>query len=953
MKSIIFWLCIALCCPISVWAKDSLSPSEEKNLTTDEVQWKVAGVCGMCKTRIENQAKAPGLISAQYHIQKNILTLQFDPEIYSLAEAKQRILTSGHAVEGESADPTAYEKLPACCKYLDPNNPHLSTLKATGEEVTFAVAGVCGMCKKRIESTVEAPGLLYKEWDQSTGLLHLRYDPNLYSLEKAKKALLAVGHDVEGKEANQKAYRQLPTCCLYKDPNNPHVSAKMQVIGVVLQEDHRGQLQPLPWTNVYWLEDPTVQAQTDSTGVFKIPYASGRQQLVVSFAGYQSDTLNITDPTQAVMISAKNQQLQEVHVTQRRASTYISSLQPARLEILTSQELYKAACCDLSESFETNASVEVVASDAVTGSKQIQMLGLSGQYTQILVENLPVIKGFSAPLGLNSIAGTWIDAIQISKGIGSVVNGFENMSGQINVELKKPESAEKLLANAYINTMGRSDLNLVWSQRINARWSTSLLLHDNFNNNKEMNISKNGFRDTPTGNLFSGINRWRYENGKGWVAQFGVKYLSDQRTGGQIDFNPETDRLKTDRYGLGFQINRYEAFAKIGYLFPGHTHRSFGIQFNGSLYDQNAYFGTTTYQNQQKSGYLNLLYQDVLGNVQHKYRLGLSTQYDQYEELLVQTPYARTEWVPGAFVEYTYSPVEKFDAVIGLRSDYNSLYGWSATPRLHLRYSATATTTLRLSGGKGLRTANIFAENTATLISARQIQILGQQNSKGAYGLAQEVVWNAGLSLDQHIQIGQKDGHFSVEYYRNHFTNQVVIDLEDPRAIQFYNLDGASFANSLQAEWKMMVVKGLDLRLAYRLFDVQTTYQNQLKSKPLVAKHRGFFNLGYQLPQGWSLDYTLNWVGQKRLPSTASNPEPYRMENYSPDYFTMNAQITKRFGKKYPFDLYIGGENLSNFYQAQPIIAADDPFGNYFDSSLVWGPITGRMGYMGFRFFIQ
>jgi outer membrane receptor for ferrienterochelin and colicins len=926
---------------------------DEPKTSKQEIQLKVAGICGMCKTRIEKQAQSPGLESAHYHIASQTLTLLYDPSTYSLQEAQIRIIASGHAVGDTPGNSEAYALLPACCKYLDPSNPHLSSLQSSGDEVSFSVAGVCGMCKTRIEKTVEAPGLTYKEWDQQTGILHLRYNPEIYSVEKAKKALLDVGHDVEGNNANQRAYRQLPTCCLYKDPNNPHVSAKMQVIGVVLQEDHKGQLNPLQYTTVFWLEDPQNSVSTDSTGVFKIPYKEGMHQLIVSFAGYQSDTLEITDPKQAVMITAKNQQLQAVHISNRRSSTYISALQPARLEILTSQELYKAACCDLSESFETNASIDVVSNDAVTGSKQIQMLGLSGQYTQILVENLPAIKGFSAPLGLNSIAGTWIDAIQISKGIGSVVNGFENMTGQINVELKKPEGPEVLLANAYINTMGRSDVNLNVSHRINDRWATSLLLHDNFNKNKHMNVSNNGFRDAPTGNLFSGIHRWRYENGQGWMAQFGIKYLSDQRTGGQIDFDPARDRLTTNAYGLGFQINRYEAFAKIGYLFPGHTHRSIGVQLNGSLFDQNAYFGLTTYQNEQKSGYINLLYQDVLGSVAHKYRIGISTQYDAYDERLALTAYLRTEVVPGTFAEYTFSPNEKFDAVLGMRGDYNSIYGWSVSPRIHVRYSVTPHASIRISGGKGLRTANIFSENTSALVSARTIHIQSDPSSKGAYGLEQEVVWNAGISWDQHLRIGNRDGHFSLEYFRNQFTSQVVVDREDPRKLVFYNLDGRSFANSLQAEWKMNVLEGLDLRLAYRLFDVQTTYEQSLKAIPLVAKHRGFFNLGYQLPHGWALDYTLNWVGQKRLPSTQSNPEAYRLADHSSDYFTMNAQISKRIGKKYPVDVYVGGENLGHFYQKQPVLGADDPFGAYFDTALLWGPLTGRMGYLGIRFFIQ
>ncbi|GGC20093.1 TonB-dependent receptor [Parapedobacter defluvii] len=823
----------------------------------------------------------------------------------------------------------------------------------------LTVAGNCNMCKARIEKAAKDAGAEAAAWNAANQQLQLSLPSANSNLDTIKKSIAASGHDVDGLRADDDAYNALPECCHYRNPSNIHKVTGQdhrdhEVTGVVMQENNRGELTPIESANIRWLEDATIYAQTDTSGVFRIDHEEHFKRLIISYAGHQSDTLTINDPHEVVVITAKDNVLAEVTVSARRRSNYISALSPTRLEVLTGQELFKAACCDLSESFETNASVDVVSSDAVTGSKQIQMLGLSGIYTQLTVENLPGPRGLATPLGLNSISGTWIESIQIGKGIGSVVNGFENIAGQINVELKKPETSERLFFNAYTNNMGRSDINVNLSHRFSDRWTGGLLLHDNFMYNKNMNFSKNGFRDIPVGNLFSGVSRWKYEDGKGLMLQFGVKFLSDDRTGGQIDFNPTTDKLTENRYGLGFDIERYEAFAKIGYVFPQQTQRSIGLQLAGTSFNQTSYFGLRTYDAEQQNGYANLIYQDIIGTVVHKYRTGLSMQYDRYKEQYIAQRFSRTEVVPGGFFEYTYGPSDKFDAVLGIRGDYNNLYGWFATPRAHVRYQPVAGTVFRISSGRGQRTANIFAENTAALASARTVRIVTPDNTQNAYGLKPEIAWNTGISFDQSFRLFHREASFSTEFFRNDFINQVVVDYENPRELSFYNLEGKSYSNSLQTELRFMPLAHFETRMAYRFFDVKTTYGNTLLQRPLVARHRGFLNLSYAThSSGWHFDYTLNITGQKRLPSTEANPVEYQIPGYSRAYSTMNAQISKTVGKTRPIDLYIGGENLTDFFQPNPILAADQPFSPYFDSSLLWGPISGRMFYAGIRFSIK
>ena len=846
---------------------------------------------------------------------------------------------------------------------------------AQQNEENFTVLGNCGMCKKRIEKAALEAGAKTAVWSQETKKITVVFDSKKVELATIKKNIAAAGHDSDEFRADDKVYESLHECCMYgrldesKDPSDTELSENTddghdhdhdhEVTGVVVNESERGDLTPIAGVNVYWKGNEKNITTTNENGVFKIMHEKGLRFLVFSHADMTLDTVEVKNLHEVLMVSAKNNVLGEVVVSRRQKSNYISSLSPHRVEILTSKELFKAACCDLSESFETNASVDVVSSDAVTGSKQIQMLGLSGIYSQLTVENLPGPRGFAAPLGLNSIAGTWIESINISKGIGSVANGFENMSGQINVELKKPHNSEPLFFNVYANNMGRTDFNLNLAQKINHKWSVGLLLHDNFMYNKNMNFSDNGFRDMPIGNTFSGINRWHYENGKGIIAQFGVKYLLDDRTGGQKEFNINSDKLTTNSYGLGFRNERVEGFAKIGYVFPTNKHRSIGLQLSASNYNQASYFGLNSYDNEQTNAYANLLFQDIIGSVTHKYKVGASMQFDKYDENLArvsdyQYTIQRNEAVTGVFAEYTFSPTENFDAVLGIRQDYNNLYGWFTTPRAVLRYQPGESTTFRISSGRGQRTANIFAENLGIFASSRSITSLNSLvTGANAYELAPEVSWNTGFTVDQQFSLFGRESGISVELFHNNFQNQVVVDYENPRTVSFYNLAGKSFSNSLQAEWQFMPAPHLEARMAYRLLDVKTDFESGRLSKPLTAKHRGFMNLGYNLHSGWGFDYTLNIVGDKRLPSTAINPIAYQLPEKSNAYVTMNAQISKSFGKNKNFDIYIGGENLTNYFQKDPILAFDDPFGSYFDTNMLWGPLTGRMFYTGIRYHIK
>ncbi len=827
------------------------------------------------------------------------------------------------------------------------NNPVVSD--------TFMVFGECTQCKNRIEKALKIKGINSAEWNVQTEMLAVSYNSSVIQLDDIHSKIAAVGHDTELKKATDKVYNALPECCLYRDSTKVnHIDGEdiytheNTVSGVVLSEDNKGNFSPLVGASIVWAESETGTTSNEH-GAFMIPRIDTKSKLIISYTGYQPDSVDVNTNHQLQVILAANGQLKTITVQGKSRTTYINALGEFRSFMINSKDLLKAACCNLSESFETNPSVDVSYSDAVTGSKQIQLLGLSGIYTQLTVENLPGPRGIATPLGLNSIAGPWIESIQLSKGTGSVANGFESIAGQINVELKKPENSEKLYLNGYVNDMGRTDVNVNMAQYIGKKWSTGLLLHDDYLNNK-VDFNKDGFRDLPTGNLFSAINRWHYDDGKGWMVQFGAKVLLDDKTGGEMAYHTD-DKFSTDRYGLGISTNRYEGFAKIGYVFPEKKYKSIGLQLSAFDHQQDSYFGLTTYNAGQSNFYSNLIYQNIIGNTAHKFRTGVSFSADKYNELYKTQSFKRNEIVPGAFFEYTYTMSEKLSAVAGIRGDHNNLYGWFATPRLNVRYEPFTGTIVRLSAGRGQRTANIFAENMGALVSAREVNIISMATGK-AYGLNPEVAWNKGISIDQKLQLFERDAMLSIDFFRNDFTHQVVVDMEDARQIKFYNLQGKSFSNSFQSEFNFIPIKNGDVRVAYRWFDVKTTYGNQLLEKPFTATHRAFANLGYNI-QGWKLDYTINYIGEKRIPSTEANPVMFQMPETSPSYISMNAQVSKTLGKNKNFDLYVGGENLTNYFQKNVIIGASDPFGNFFDASMVWGPVSGRLLYAGFRYKIK
>lgn len=715
--------------------------------------------------------------------------------------------------------------------------------------------------------------------------------------------------------------------------------------GVVMEDNPENRRLGLAGANVYWLNSQTGTI-TKTDGSFVIPFKKENNQLVISYVGFESDTLFIDSPKTVNHWLKPSNTLNEVVVQKKRDAVQKSYFSPKNVVTINSAELLKAACCNLSESFETNPAIDVNFSDALTGTKQIQMLGLTSPYLLITQENIPMVRGASQAYGLTFTPGTWVESIQITKGAGSVVNGYESISGQINTELVKPLTDKAVFVNGYANLNGRLELNTHLNKQLTDNWSTGLYLHGNRRDAKE-DGNGDGFLDAPLGNQINVLNRWQYQNpSTGWVSFINLRFLNDEKQVGQTNFVPGTDKFTTNSWGGEINTRRFDTSLKLGYVFPELPFQSLGFQTAYNIHKQDSYFGFNEYNIDHESVYSNLLFNSIIGDTKSKFKTGLTFAYDGYGEMVKTQDYSRVDKSIGAFFEYSYDNLKELSLTAGIRVDNHNNLGTFVTPRLHLRYMPWDRGSFRGSFGRGKRAANIFAENQQLFASARQIRVLGDDSS--IYGLDPEDAWNYGASFIQGFNLFGRTGNITLDYYVTNFKNQVVVDWENPLEVSFYNLEGKSLAKSFQFEINYEALKNLELRTAYKFYDVETDYISGALQKPLQAQHRFFANLGYMtVPKEngsqWRMDYTVHTLGRQRLPYIANSS----ME-YSPSYSLMNAQITKVFNNK--FEIYLGGENLTNFMQDNPVVGADDPFGTNFDTSIIYAPIMGRMFYTGFRY---
>lgn len=709
-----------------------------------------------------------------------------------------------------------------------------------------------------------------------------------------------------------------------------------QVVGV----GPDGRSAPIPYASVR-VGDRSLS--TDSIGRFTLrgdllpPYT-----VVAAATGYVTDSVIVSDPGGPIVVRLPEvQELAATEVVEKQASTRLDLRSVQAVEALGPKELKRAACCDVSESFETNATVDVSYADAISGAKTIRMLGLDGRYAQINTENVPFIRGLSSVYGLTLIPGPWINEINVSKGIGTAVNGPNAMTGQIELCLNDPATAPALFTNLYTNSQGRTELNVNQAMHLGRDADNVLMVHGSLNQ-RDMDDNADGFRDQPLTRRINVMDRWLQHTGRR-TTQLIARYASEGREGGQTDAHREEGTPASRHYIASVHNELADVIFKTGWILPDST-KSIGILTSFRNHTVSSRFGDRTYEAGQQSGYVNAVYQQLIGRHHDQVKVGAGFQFDDFREDFAAPGQAsldlgRTERMPGAFAEYTRVRA-RLTVVAGLRADANDRYGTQLSPRLHLKYDLGPLTTLRASVGRGFRSANPLVENAAVMASARQVSVEGP--------IPQERAWNTGISfLHKWKWLGRKWA-LALDLYRTDLTEQVVVDLDrSPQVLAIHALHGISFANSLLADVQVALTRTVDLKVSYRWYDVRTTYDGILRERPFTPTHRGLVDVAYtSLNERWRADITWNVFGTARLPDTQLDPPELRLPSRSPAYSTLNAQLTRHSGT---LDIYVGVENITSAVQTRQILDPGSPFGAYFDASLIWGPTNGAMWYAGLR----
>ena len=701
---------------------------------------------------------------------------------------------------------------------------------------------------------------------------------------------------------------------------------------------------PVMGATVKWINTDKGTISNEN-GDFKLQRDSKTDLIVISYVGFQTDTLSVKDINNITHYMSYSEEnfLDEVTVSKRRNSAQRTYLMPQNIINISEEELLKAACCNLSESFETNPSVDVNHNDAITGTKQIEMLGLKSPYILITEENIPMVRGASQTFGLGFTPGTWIESIQVTKGMGSVTNGYESIVGQINTEIKKPYNDMPFFFNLFKGIDGRFEANAHLRSKVSDKIQNTFFIH--YNDRKKVN-DKNGdmFLDKPLQDQLNLLSKWQFTDAsKGLVSFLNIRYLDDNKKIGSIDFNEKSDL--SSFWGGEIFTNRFDSSFKLGYVNPNIPYQSLGFQLAYNFHDQESYYGLNDYNISQKSLFLNLIYNSIISNTKNKIKAGLNFSSDNYSEYVFKSNINRIDRSFGGFFEYSFDNMNDFNLIFGLRYDIHNNIGSFFTPRLHFRYMLNDNFSIKGSVGTGRKIANVFAENQAIFLSNRKN--INKNFDAKLYGVSPEKATNLGFSLDHKVFLFGGQGNLIFDFYKTIFDNRVIIDFETFGEFNFYNSSlGKSKSDNYQIEF-LFSKNNWNITAAYKKYDVKSYYLSGLKEKPIQPRNIIFFNYGIESNKvnesNWKFDITYNRLGKQRL---MLNPR----DNYefTDPHFSINSQITRVFSSK--LEVYVGGENLNNYKQENPIIMANDPFNQNFDASIIHGPIFGSTYYMGLRY---
>jgi hypothetical protein len=728
---------------------------------------------------------------------------------------------------------------------------------------------------------------------------------------------------------------------------------------------------PLEGATIQWKNTTIGTIATD--GSFELNISESSDTLLVSFVGFNSYADRVVPGQDLKIILTANLELTEFEVKDGRGPNYVSTISTLNVEHIGEDELRKAACCSLAESFETNGTVDVMYTDAVTGTKEVKMLGLGGAYTQLLAEKRPLAKGLASLHLFDYYPGTWVKGIQVSKGIGTVENGFDNIAGQINFELAKPWEDDKIFLNTYVNSFGRVETNLHLNYPISDKWSMGVLLHASGNRN-QADTNDDLFLDTPQKTTLNGMYRLFYR-GKFLRSQLNVQYINGNTHSGQVDMDVDNPYL------VNMDHERLDIFGKVGYVGFEDPNKSIGLIYNLTSQKIDEEYGYLRPRDGTQSyAYTNFMFVSKPGD-NSKISTGISATYSNLQNYLGNFTYNIEERQAGVFFDFSTGFVkpeqavekedntdpacssdkdaccsdkepsvflQKLGLITGLRLDQHNLYGLLASPRVSLKYNFDDRTIARLNIGKGYKTPYILSENIGMLISNTDIMLEEELNVEEA--------WNMGINFTKEFIVNGRSVSLIADAYHSVFINKVVMDMErHSHHVHFYNQKGQTKSTYFLVMANIELNDNLRVKGAYKYNHYEVGFQDGNRIPPLFAKNRGLFTLEYTVPgTNWDINFITQFVGKQLFPEHPFIPNTIDLTNHvgnTPSYQLYNIHINKKFSDR--FEFYFGGENLGNFTQENPIIDHENPFSDYFNASHIYGPTLGIRGYMGIKWTIK
>jgi outer membrane receptor for ferrienterochelin and colicins len=702
--------------------------------------------------------------------------------------------------------------------------------------------------------------------------------------------------------------------------------------------------EPIPDAIIAW-KGSEISVNSDIEGAFTIERISKKDTLIIIASGYATVKRFINPKEKTLYFEmATSVILNEVEINGKRTNINLDALELRNVEYVSSSDLKKAPCCNLSESFENSGVVDVSFSDAITGAKEIQMLGLRGIYSQLLLENRPTLYGVNSAYALEYVPGTWLSSIQISKGSGSVTNGYQSITGQINCELKKPNEKESFFLNLFAETSGRTEMNLHLRPNTKGKFKHILLLHAD-NMSTEQDRDKNGFLDAQLKKQYNGMYRMFY-NGDKWKGQFNIQYVDENRNGGQLKSIPNP-------YKINIVSNRVESWAKLAYTGFIEPYRQLGSQYGFTKQNMTSVIGNRLYKGNQTTAYINILYATIFNTTDHKITYGINGQYDKYIESLDSVNLDQNNQTLGLYSEYTFAnpnwgaDYNDWNIILGMRYDYHNRFNHLFTPKLNIKYNFSPNTSLKLSSGIGYRTSNVIAENIGLLATGRAININKNLNIEKAV--------NSGVSFTTKASVFNKMNTLNIDCYYTSFNNQIIADQDaDSKFITFKNLNGKSSALTTILFWNVELNDAINIKAAYKYNLVKSTLGGIYQDVPMVPKQRGLLNIGFESPNNhWLFNSTTQWIGSSRMIIRHDLPTELHIHQTakSPSYFLQSVQLTYKLKG---FDIYGGAENLFGYTQQHlPILDYENPFSKNFEATQVYAPIFGARVYMGLRYSIE